>query len=279
MKEAQVIKTFLSRYYKAHGTDVTFMIIKSIVIKRHEVAWMEYKGTVLCGEKRGESFVGRALYCECHFKEGVGWKRDKKYGVVSLGDKEKCRERMRVICLRHEELKREYKRRFGCCPSLKDHVSEIILDLIEKVKAEEFVEGSDGASFYGGYFYLQTVANIIGLSMGNIWAIAKRMADDKQISLEGAVVIPYRKPPRAKWNEVFRIKGQGWTGVAYAPDNSQMKKFWKFKILAPDGKVFRHNIPNLPIIHSLAFGVDVEDLDSARRAIRKFFRRLTILEW
>ncbi|MEK7065975.1 MAG: hypothetical protein AAB965_00190, partial [Patescibacteria group bacterium] len=73
---------------------------------------MEYRGTVLCGPKKGKTFTGRILYCECDFREGVGWKIDPKHGPVSLLGPERCNRRKHIVRVRHEELHREYLNRF-----------------------------------------------------------------------------------------------------------------------------------------------------------------------
>ncbi|MEK7065974.1 MAG: hypothetical protein AAB965_00180, partial [Patescibacteria group bacterium] len=169
-KEARMIKDLLPRYYEAHNDGVTYTIISSTMVRNHEVAWMEYRGTVLCGPEKGKPFVGRELHCECYFTEGIGWKIDPKNRPVSLMDAEKCDRRKVAVRKRHKELRQEYRRLFNNSPSLFPYIPEIILDLIKKAKAGEFLEDGSGANFYCGYFYLETVADIVDAPMRNIWA-------------------------------------------------------------------------------------------------------------
>ncbi|MBI3632383.1 MAG: hypothetical protein HY225_02955 [Candidatus Vogelbacteria bacterium] len=275
-----MINDCLPRYYETHGDDPKFSILQTFVVLSHEVAWMEYIGSVLCDitdrSREGEKYVGRELYCECDFKEGVGWQIDPEHGVVSIGEPQKCRHRKSVVRRRHKELRKEFLRQFK--RPIKNHIPEIILALIEKVKTGEFIEDGSGASFWGGYFYLQTVASITKQSMSDIWKIAEGMIAEKKISLEGAVVTPYRKSPRAKWVESFRfqIDKNGWTVIASIPAHRQMKQVWNFKIVRADGKKIRHNIPELTLVFDPDFGPDVEDVARAEKVLNDY---LAITLW
>ena len=74
--ESPLISELLPRYYEAHGEDPHHETIRSIMIDDHEVAWMEYTGTVkwdITGQGReGQEYSGRELYCACKFTEGIG---------------------------------------------------------------------------------------------------------------------------------------------------------------------------------------------------------------
>ncbi|MDO8265997.1 MAG: hypothetical protein Q7T41_03580, partial [Candidatus Saccharibacteria bacterium] len=205
------IEALLPRYYETHGENPTYATERMMIIDGHEVAWMKYDGHVKFDISRkgreGEPYTGHSLYCSCHFTEGVGWRVDDKYGVVGLMDGDKCIPKETAIRMRNLELRDEYKEKFersGLCKiwdidcGNPDVIKAVIKDLIDKGKAEEFLEGSDGAQFYGGYYYLQTVGKILGIDMRLVWDVAREMVDNKQISIDGAVVQTYREPYKAK---------------------------------------------------------------------------------
>ena len=266
-----MIETLLSRYYEVHGTNLTYTALRTITVDNHEVAWMEFVGR----RQDGTSYNGRALYCECDFTEGVGWKVEdgKNYRLL---DPEKCLYRKAALRLRHLELRQEYQKRFkiseGDSFALHEKVEEIILDLIEKVKAGEFVEDGTGASFWGGYFYLQTVEAITDQFLGHLWEDVHRLVLKKKIGLEGAVIQPYRKPPPPLWEEFLRIEDHGLVGIAYLPGHRQMARAWKLKVLKPNGKLAYDFIPGLALLHDPVVGPDVEDVARAKKELLRLIR-------
>ncbi len=190
-----MINDLLPRYYEAHSDDDTrYTTIQGEVIRGHEVAWMECRGTIICGDKSGETFTTRLIFCECCFTEGVGWEIDTKYGVAGVSDRGRCLPRRIFLRQRHAELRKEFLRRFG--RPIRKHIPEIIFAMIEKVKALEFVEDSNGAKLWSGFFYLQTVASIVNKtrSLQGIKDIALQMVYQKKINLNGNVVTDYHEP-------------------------------------------------------------------------------------
>lgn len=269
-----MIADHLDRYYETHGTDPSYEVVRSIVIDGHEVAWVRYEGTVkvdLTGRGReGAPYTGYMMKCECDFIEGVGWRTDEKHGVVGLMNNNKpCLYRATAQHLRHLELREEYTQRFDARGrSLHGHAKDIILDLIEKVKAEEFIgEDGGGASFYGGYFYLQTVAAITDLFVGHLWDDVYALMADEKVGLDGAVIQPYREPPPPKWVEHFRAEEDGWVATASLPGHRDMARAWKFEILRPDGEPAYSFIPGLDLMHDPVFGPDVEDVARAEEKL------------
>lgn len=262
-----MIKDLLPAYYAAYGTDPSYTVIRSIVISGHEAAWMELKGTVqfdITGRGReGEPYVAHGFYCECDFAEGVGWKKDGD-SVVTLMGPEKCLCRKAAMHLRHLELRQEYLERYkeegGDYFALRRHVPDIIIDLIEKVKAGEFVEDGSGAEFWGGYFYLQTVARITDQFLGHLWEDVHRLCTEKKISLDGAVITPYREPPPPLWVEALRIEDAGWVGIASVPGHRWMALEARLEVLKPDDTPAYEHIPGLSLMHAPEFGIDAEDL-------------------
>lgn len=272
----------LPRYHEAHGDTMTFTPERIIKIAGHEIAWMRYDGKVIhdiMGRGReGEPFTGHAAYCECYFTEGVGWKiddsDDERFAgrPIGLMGKEKCIYRKAAMHLRHLELRDEYKEKFKDTWDTfsREHIKLVILDLIEKVKAEEFIgEDTNGASFYGGYFYLQTVAEITDRYLGHLWETVHEMMEAKQIGLDGAVIQPYTEPPPPKWEEFSRLEVDGWIGIASLPSHRKMASEWHFEILNPDGEPAYALIPGEPLDHDPIFGPDIDDVARAERRLNE----------
>src|SRR3989338_7788589 len=276
-----MISELLPRYCEEYKKDIVYTVIRSIIVEGHEVAWMEYTGHIaydIMGQGReGQSFVGRALYCECDFIEGVGW-RIKGGQRYSLDGGEKCLYRKAAVYLRHLELRREYLSRFqdeeswGDSFVLRQHINEIILDLVEKAKVGEFIEDGSGAAFWDGYFYLQTVADITDQFIGHIWEKVHQLVEEKKIGLEGAVIQPYREPPPPEWVEFSRIEDKGWVGIASLPGHRKMAREWRLEVLKPDGIPAYRHIPGLVLTHDPEFGPDVEDVARVEQKLRQLIK-------
>lgn len=281
-----MIKDLLPRFYEAQGTDPSYTVLRSIVIEDHEVAWMQVDGTIqedFSNQGReGQPYTTRELYCECDFKEKVGW-MIKGGNVFRLLGPDKCIRRGAVAHLRHLELRREYLKRFkdahGDLFFLREKVPQIIFDLIKKVKAGEFVEDGGGAALYGGYFYVQTLASILDCNIAEgenftltdpfaIWKQVRGLIEAKKIDLEGAIVLPYRKPKPPAWSEFLRIENSGWVGVASLPKHRRMKCEWKLELWRPDGTLVSPALPGLPMMHEPIFGTDVEDVARVEEELR-----------
>ena len=261
-----MIKDLLPAYYVAHGSDPQYSSLRSIVIDSHEVAWMEFKGKT----EDGKPYDGCSLYCECNFKEGVGWqKEDDK--VCSLDGPRNCLFRKTAVHLRRLELQQEYLKRFGGDTFfLIQHIPEIVADLIQKAKAGEFLEDGNGAAFWGGYFYLQTLAEIVDLPMSEIWKEAGRLVKNKKINLEGAVVQDYQDPPLSEWDEVLEGEFDDWVGIASLPRHRTMPREWKLEVKNPAGKLVRTK--KLSLIHDPVFGPDVSDVARAKAKLLELIR-------
>lgn len=281
--EEHMIKDLLPHYYAAHGMNPTFKNVRSIIIDGHEVAWMEYRGTVtydITGEGRaGQPYLGRKLYCECHFTEGVGWEKDATHGVVGLMGPDCCVRRKAAIHLRHLELREEYLERFAPGSrdpySLQKHTKEIIFDLIERVKRGEFIgENGNGAAFWGGYFYLTTVASI--MDGYHDLRVVRSLVDAKLIGMNGAIVTPYRVPAAPRWDESFSITEGSWRGVAYLPTHADMPQVWHFKLFFKDEPFVDTDSTELPLMHPCHFGVDVEDGGRAHAHLKQLIRRAKV---
>lgn len=262
-----MIKDLLPEYCKAKNDGEEYSIVRSFIVNEHEVAWMEVRGSV-----NGKSYKARLLHCECNFIKGKGW--DTKDGKFSdLFGPERCPARTQVLNQRHAELQKEYLDRFEAgnnVSALKDHVWEIVSDLKEKAKNGEFLEDGNGALFWGGYFYLQTLSAIIGIDMMEAWQIAKGLIADKKIRLEGAVVQDYTPPEEPSWSKTLETKKGGVTGTAYLPGNRDMKNEWK---LVAKKKNRKPLIKMIPLGFNPVFGPDMSDVRIAKKELLKLMRQ------
>lgn len=277
-----MIKDLLPRYYEAFGTNPNYTVIRSIMIDGHETAWMKYEGINV----NGRPYNGYQFYCECDFIEGKAWQIDtdgQAVGILVGGNNpDDCVYRLTACRLRQLELQREYLCKFKDKDgymmdvfSLYEHIEEIIFDLIAKVKANEFIgENGNGAEFWGGYFYLQTLAEILELPMDQISEIADRLVEEKKIQLEGAVVQDYYEPPPEEWIEYFIIKENNKVGVAYLPAHGRMRQCWKLEIYdknLPTEGIFHKKVAVrfCPLTHNPIFGPDTRDVAEAEEELRR----------
>lgn len=236
----QPIEALLPRYYEAYGDDPAYTIERLIVMEGHEVAWMRYDGTVkfdITGQgNEGKPYSGHSLCCACKFTEGVGWKIDEQRGTpVGLIGGDSCYKKEAAIHLRHLELREEYKQRgmMGEVDKYKsENIKAVLMDLIEKSKAGEFLEGSNGASFWGGYLYLQTLAEVMDLSVAAVRKATAELVEDNVIRMEGMVVQLYREPPEVPVYEslseapqavLYQEKPNKVWALAPRPDETELK--------------------------------------------------------
>lgn len=246
--------------YLASREGTNYRILESIMINGHEVAWMEASGIIkydlMQQGREGLPWTDRRLYCECHFRPDV--------------DADKCTNFDQALVLRIAELRAEYQEKLA---PVEDHIPEIVLDLMEKAKAGEFIgEGGAGARFYGGYFYANTVESIVG-SMG-VCEIVRGMVANHQICMDGFVIQPYTAPPPDAWDEYTRIESGGWTMVVSLPAHDRMACEWKFELLKPDATPSDKNIPGLRLNYEPTFGPDQEDVAAAQQRVSEIFASL-----
>lgn len=267
-----MIADLLPRYYEFYENNLRYDVIRSVMIEGHEVAWMSYVGTIqydISGRGlEGTPFIGRVLMCECDFTEIVGWyiKDDRRFTTDAA---RKCLKRTVALEQRHLELREEYEARFGkgldSLPSAK--VAQVVLDLVDKAIAGEWLENGSGAAFYGGHFYFQTVASILDMPMAEVAETIYKMVARHEIKLDGAVVKSYSPPPPAEWEDCFTVELDGWTGKALLPAHSEMPQEWQFELLDPEGKKVVFNDPHLRLVHTPIFGPDVDDVAAAEHKL------------
>jgi hypothetical protein len=283
----QLIGNLLPRYYEAYGENPRYEVERSIMVDGHEVAWLKYEGEVaydITGEgKEGQPYAGHELHCACKFTEGTGWRMEEDGRPVGLMGGDGCIKKEAAIHLRHLELREEYKARdmFGQWghPGTEE-LEAIMLDLMEKAKAEEFLEGTGGARFWGGYYYLQTVASIADLPMKSVWDATDKMIADKKIQLEGAVVQPYFEPAPPTWEPHTSIERDGYRIVASLPTHSKMPQTWQYEVFKQGAEgeepvKLEIEIPQETLTYQPTFGPDVDDVSSAEARMAQILEEVT----
>ena len=198
LHEQTEIAALLPRYYETHGSDTIYSIERIMNIDGHEVAWLYYESEIDYHDgTEPEKATGHCVECACHFTENVGWRTDAKHGVVGLQAGTECDKKRAAIGIRHQELRHEYTAK-GVMDALQADapatIRAVVLDLIERCKAGEVLETNNGARFWGGYYYVQSVCEILQLPMKDVLPVIDAMCEDKVIGLEGMVVQPYREP-------------------------------------------------------------------------------------
>jgi hypothetical protein len=263
-----MIADLLPRYYEAHGRNDTYETLRSIMIDGHEVAWMKYTfiltNNVPGIGRKGKPIETFGLYCECYFTEEVGWKTDEKFGVVGLSGKDHCIRFETAIDLRIRELREEYYALFDVhrgmgSYGLVQHIDEMVTDLFERDKRGEFIaEGSNGAHFWGGHFYIGTLARILDIDMSFIHKHIRRLVTESKIALEGFVVQQYVEPPEPRWDESFSHEQDGYVVKGYLPGHSKMRQDFKLDLYDAQGSLV--DTDYLPLNHPTLFGPDGEDV-------------------
>lgn len=225
-----MIADLLPAYQRNRQDNYSYATIKSSVIDGHEVAWMK---VVRQGDSGPEdALLSNSLYCECDFK------------ISDRGEPSRCRYRSAVVHLWQLALRDEYIQRYahegrGSHQSLIDHFKDIVLDLMQKRLNGEFVDGfSSGLWIYGGLFYRQSLEVITGLDdRFYIHPLVQEMERDKQLLMDGAVVLPYRQyTPSSELKEEI-VTPDGWTGQLYFYTcwSEGLLYRWRFQVIRPDG--------------------------------------------
>lgn len=276
----------LPRYYEQRPNPL-YTSLRSVVIDGHEVAWMQCDGKVSFditnSGREGEPYSARGLFCECAFTEDVGWRFDKEHPRQQTNLMYKCLYKEVAMYLRQLELRREYVQLFQGCvypdSELTRNLDAIILDLIEKAKAGEWVgEDGGGAGFWGGYFYLGVVAKIADTRMRSVWEAAGRLVDAKLISLEGAVVQDHRestpdgedglgKYMPIPFDRPEGVLARGYRIKAWQPRNSEAERIMIVRAWvegSEDGEAVAE--AKVAMMRENMFGLDVEDLAALERA-------------
>lgn len=243
------IEDLLPRYHEVFD-DPVYIVLESMDIDGHEVAWMQYASSIEAkddneddnedgveGGERGsqEAYLGHGLYCACDFKEGVGWEIDEsKSMAISHDETEDCPYKQEALKRRHVQLFEEYVRRGIVMPErplTSENIEDIIFDLIEKSMDHEFIElNPKDAQFWGGYFYLHTIESITGVPLDIILETADRMVKEKKITLNGYVVKSYSAAKQTR--DYISVDKDDWIILA-ALNERELR--WELTIADPDG--------------------------------------------
>ena len=273
------IEALLPRYYEVYPRD-EYEPIESFNIDGHQVAWMRFRF-------RGESHQTTCFVCACDFTEHVGWELDEQFGVVKLGDFEaRCEARRLAAGRRIDELRGEYMELYGPLledGTLVDVIEKIIPDLIERNTREQFIgETTNGAHFWGGHFYLQTVAAIVGRSgLGldrELWRdihdAVDRLYRNKKIQLEGMVVQGYKDPLSPEWYEygAFEYDG-GYTVTVQLPSHSKMDAVWRLTVCDKSGTAVAEDVMGPHLRFDSLFGPDEDDIATVMEFARDLIER------
>lgn len=266
----------LPRYNAYHpnweGTPATMYTIDD-----HEMAMMDFVATD-GGDAKYSKFV-----CACDLTEDVGWGLHEKWGVVSYGKPDECEYRKRAVAELVTELHTEYTEQFSDVIENEGHIGfvrEVMKAMIAKDNANEFVgEVNNGAHFWGGHFYMQTLAKVVHGTADdrtlsredwkNMWLAMDTMMVNKQVQLEGMVIQDYYEPPEAEWMEYGKFDYEGHTATIGMPAHMHMDAKWQVTIAREDGTVVAEKIAGPSLMHEPVFGPDAEDVANVEYFIRQ----------
>jgi hypothetical protein len=174
----------LPRYLETHDNESNYIIERLMNIDDHEVAWMSFD--FVDDESEADETINKTniVECACAFAENVGWELNDKYGYIKKLAGTECAIKKQAIDIRHQEIRQEYITN-GTLDEFeidkKETIKAVILDLIERSKAGEVLEANNGARFWGGYFYLQSVNKILHAEWKDIWLAVDEMCAEKII--------------------------------------------------------------------------------------------------
>jgi hypothetical protein len=202
-----VFAELLSKYCVDCASNLRYTILRTIPIDRHEVAWTEIRSK-RDAESPEDSPVRRLkpmlyhqLMCECDVTEGVGYRLTES-GILNLEAARHCMYKEAAVKLRILELRSELGRAIFGESSLPnswrftdEHFAFAVDFLMAKAKDGQFLaEVTLGAEFWGGCFYLQTLAEILQWPTGSIWHPVHQLIGERKIMIDGMIVRPYRSP-------------------------------------------------------------------------------------
>lgn len=133
------------------------------LIDGHEVAWLEFHGT----RPDGSTYSGKELYCECDFVEG---------SAPTF-----CEHKKTV----YGRLREAAKDQFGQEWLAFGH-KEAILDIFKRASAKEQL-----FEHHHGIIYIQEIAELLGISEKDIWALCDELFAEEKLDLNGAILTPY----------------------------------------------------------------------------------------
>lgn len=274
-----MIKDHLERYYEASNRHDEHVILRSVMIDGHEVAWVELRDPEPLPEGHRPF---RQQRCECDYIEGVGWCILEGGQFATIGGQEPCIHTETALHLRHLELRQEYARTFDRCNvdglteeqvltarlglSSPEVLRHIILDLVAKAKAGEWLEQGTGAVDWGGYYYVQTVQAITNAPWKTVWEVIGVLETESKISLQGSIVCDYREPEVPGWEEYSRIEVDGWLGIIWIPAHDDMESEWKLEVFRPN-RSRACDPEHLPMLYAPTFGPDVSDVAAAEERL------------
>jgi hypothetical protein len=218
------------------------MILDSMDVNGHEVAWMQFasfSGNTREDDEEGlgspETYLGHGLYCACDFLEGVGWHLDEANSMAFMHDEtDNCPCKRIALNRRHAELCNEYLDRGILRPKgpvVSEDIETVIFDLMQKSLDHEFIELDNGAHFWGGYFYLQTIESITGIPLEIILETADRMVEEKKITLSGTVVKSFNADKITR--DYITVDKDDWYILAALNEEGLS---WDVSLVDPDGE-------------------------------------------
>lgn len=146
-----------------------------------------------------------------------------------------------------------------------DMAVQITTDLLERALRNEWVGQHSGGAFWGSNLYAQTVAEVIGIDMHDMWPILDLARSRGELCYDGAVLLAYH-PERVPSNEDPSVEMARFVGtdggdvVVYRPRG--MRERHEFRVVALDAAGQVQETESVRIMHGSEFGWDVEDTDA-----------------
>lgn len=221
----------------------------------HRLAWVRLDGLIehdLLGEGReGQPWTAVDLLCECDFTFQI---MDNGGVCVFMRpgiDADGCIYRAPAARLRVEEVRVDLGITPGLMPTPQD-----LADLRDRALAGEWLGQTSGSAFWGSNLYLQLIGDLYAVPMRGLWRVAAQAEAAKLLSMEGAVLLPYRELMPG-WTAAWERSDGIHTVLIQLPDNAACRGVARLVTIAADGTETIHE--SVQLMHEPIFGVDAED--------------------
>ncbi len=275
-----MIMQLVPAYVKATQSNHSYRVIRSFVVNGHEVAWVEVTYFLNSDAAHNQPLQEYRVMCDCDFIEGIGWNIDGcgRIYTVHGRDANACETRPVVMEMRRQELQNHLERvadkpEDGDSKETVLYVVRAIEVLATFAQHHVMIEAGTGAGFWGGYFYLQTVQQILDIEWPIIHTAMAVLYKREKLDLNGMVVIPYTTPPEPKWTTYDIVDIDKYSLKRCLPSHDRMPHAWKLSIYETSSNTLLQE-RQLQITQPLEWGVDIEDLAGSEAELKRMLLSL-----
>jgi len=276
-----MIEQLIPAYVEATKSNHSYEILRSFEFDGHEVAWVDTTYYLNSDTDMEQPQHDYRVMCDCDFTEGIGWNLGENGSIYTVFGKnaDACSYRPLALQQRRQELREHLEKVVGKNdnPSERESVLFIVKALEELVviaKDHQMIEVGTGAHFWGGYFYLQSIQEILDVEWKHVHMAMAVLYRMKKLNQNGMVVVPYTEPPAPKWGLMDSSEVDGYRLLRSLPTHERMPHVWKLAIHRKSDDAVLAEV-DLEIDYPLEFGVDQDDLIRSENKLKEMLAALT----